>query len=100
MIPLRLPETFFDDTRGNTFEADIRKLVTIGLTTGKTRRNGSKFYDPDGKLTRGQLAAFTFRALKKLGVSFPSAPRKAAYFKDIGDNVFFGDVERLYPQLN
>lgn len=51
----------FEDTSGNTFEADIAKLAHAGITRGCNPPSNDEFC-PDAYVTRGQMAAFMVRA--------------------------------------
>lgn len=48
----------FDDDAGNAHEADIDRLAAAGITTGV----GERRYDPEGTLTRAQVASMLARA--------------------------------------
>jgi hypothetical protein len=52
----------FIDDNGNTFENDIDKLATAGVTKGCNPPTNN-MYCPDDFVTRGQMAAFLHRAL-------------------------------------
>lgn len=52
----------FGDDDGNTFEKDIDKLGTAGVTRGCNPPSNDRFC-PDDFVTRGQMAAFLHRAL-------------------------------------
>jgi hypothetical protein len=52
----------FTDDNGHTFEADIDKLGTAGVTAGCNPPANSRFC-PDDYVTRGAMAAFLHRAL-------------------------------------
>ena len=52
----------FTDDNGHTFESDIDKLGTAGVTKGCNPPSNTKFC-PDDSVTRGQMAAFLTRAL-------------------------------------
>lgn len=52
----------FTDDDGNTFETDIDKLATAGVTKGCNPPTNTE-YCPDDFVTRGQMAAFLHRAL-------------------------------------
>jgi hypothetical protein len=55
-------DLFIDDD-GNTFEADIDKLGTAGVTKGCNPPANDQ-YCPDDFVTRGQMAAFLHWALE------------------------------------
>lgn len=48
----------FSDTRNTTFESDVARLATAGITKGCTDDR----FCPDESVTRGQMAAFLHRA--------------------------------------
>ncbi len=52
----------FVDTRGHTFEDEVRKLATAGITLGCNPPANDRFC-PERAVTRGQMAAFLFRSL-------------------------------------
>jgi hypothetical protein len=52
----------FTDDNGHTFETDIDKLGTAGVTQGCNPPTNSRFC-PDDYVTRGAMAAFLHRAL-------------------------------------
>ncbi|MGI9584009.1 MAG: S-layer homology domain-containing protein [Acidimicrobiia bacterium] len=52
----------FDDDNNSIFETDIQKLATAGVTKGCNPPANTHFC-PDSKVTRGQFAAFLYRAL-------------------------------------
>ena len=53
----------FTDDDGSTFESDIDKLGTAGITKGCNPSANTRFC-PDAKVTRGQMAAFLVRAFQ------------------------------------
>lgn len=52
-------DTPFTDIDGSIFEADIEAIYAAGITQGAT----DTLYDPEGIVTRGQMASFIARAL-------------------------------------
>lgn len=56
-LPASTKDWFTDDD-GNTHEANINKLADAGITLGL----GGGLYDPDGFVTRAQMASFLARA--------------------------------------
>ncbi|MEA2002156.1 MAG: S-layer homology domain-containing protein, partial [Actinomycetota bacterium] len=54
--------TFIDVAPGSTFESDIAKLATAGITKGCNPPANTMFC-PGDNVTRGQMAAFLHRAL-------------------------------------
>jgi hypothetical protein len=60
-IPAGTPGTFTDDD-GSVFEQDIEALATAGITKG-CNPPANDLFCPGDAVTRGQMAAFLFRAL-------------------------------------
>jgi len=56
------PGVGFVDDDDSIFEADIEKLATAGITKGCNPPTNDRFC-PDDSVTRGQMAAFLYRAL-------------------------------------
>jgi hypothetical protein len=54
--------TDFTDDNDSIFETDIEKLAAAGITAGCNPPANNHFC-PDGRVTRGQMAAFLVRAL-------------------------------------
>src|SRR5690606_1385514 len=42
--------------------AEVAKAVQLGIISGKTNKDGSKYFDPNGVLTRGQMAKIIVEA--------------------------------------
>ena len=61
----------FVDTTASVFEADIDKLAAAGITRGCNPPANDRFC-PDDPVTRGQMAAFLFRALSSRGFEIVS----------------------------
>ena len=53
----QLDDPFIDDD-GSVFEDDIEKLAAAGITKGCNPGQGNTKFCPEGKVTRGQMAAF------------------------------------------
>ncbi len=53
----------FIDDDGSIFEKDIDKLATAGVTKGCNPSQGNTKFCPSNYVTRGQMAAFLYRAL-------------------------------------
>ncbi len=60
-LPPQDTDTFTDDN-GSVFEANIEALATAGITKGCNPPTNDR-YCPDANVTRGQMAAFLYRAL-------------------------------------
>ena len=88
---LRLPaanrDSFVDDD-DSIFENDINRLAAAGITKGCNPPRNDRFC-PEGKVTRGQMAAFLVRGFV-LRAGFGSD-----LFIDDDGSVFEGDIDRL-----
>ncbi len=82
------PTIDFTDDNDSIFQNDIEKLATAGITKGCCARDANTFC-PDGRVTRGQMAAFLVRALK-LTEQDPTID-----FTDDNDSIFQNDIEKL-----
>jgi predicted outer membrane repeat protein len=86
-----LPATstdFFTDDDDSVFEGDINRLAAAGITKGCNPPTSDMFC-PDGKVTRGQMAAFLVRAYGY------TAGAGANLFIDDDDSIFENDIDRL-----
>jgi len=83
----RLDNPFTDDD-GSIFEADIERLAAAGITKGCNPPASDRFC-PDGKVTRGQMAAFLVRAL-----GYSDAGGGDLFVDDDG-SIFEADIDRL-----
>ena len=77
----------FDDDTASIFEDDINRLAEAGITKGCNPPDND-MYCPNGKVTRGQMAAFLGRAYH-----LPSTTNHP--FKDIATSIFEVDIDRL-----
>jgi len=69
-----VPEDGFTDVAvSNVHESNIDCLVHFGVTVGKTTTT----YDPQGQVTRGQMASFVARAIEAVGTVLPANPPDA-----------------------
>ncbi len=87
---LTLPQTsvdFFVDDSSSIFQADINRLAASGITLGCNPPANTNFC-PDGKVTRGQMAAFL-----KRGFNLPGT--NTDFFTDDEASIFEGDINRL-----
>jgi hypothetical protein len=84
----RLDNPFTDDD-DSIFEADIERLAAAGITKGCNPSEGNTKFCPDGKVTRGQMAAFLVRALHYTDNG------GGDLFLDDDDSIFEGDIDRL-----
>lgn len=87
---LTLPPTsvdFFTDDSSSIFQADINRLAASGITLGCNPPANTNFC-PDGKVTRGQMAAFLKRGFNLPGTS-------TDFFTDDSSSIFEGDINRL-----
>ena len=80
---LRLPagDATFSDTSGHVFEADIAALASAGITRGCNPPANDRFC-PDEPATRGQMAAFLFRAIPGQPLAITSAALPAGQVGD------------------
>ncbi len=86
-----LPSTttdYFIDDNDSVFEGDINRLAASGITKGCNPPTNDRFC-PDGKVTRGQMAAFLVRAYRY------TAGLGADLFIDDDGTVFEADNDRL-----
>ena len=87
---LDLPSTatdYFVDDNDSVFEGDINAVAKAGITKGCNPPANDRFC-PDGRITRGQLAAFLRRAF-----DYPSSPTD--YFVDDNGSIYEGDINAL-----
>ena len=77
---------FYDDD-GSMFEADIEWLAAVGITLGCNPPDNNAFC-PDGRVTRGQMAAFLSRAL-----DLPDESRD--WFDDDDGTTFEADIQKI-----
>ena len=88
---LKLPASttdHFTDDDGSVFEADINRLAAAGITKGCNPPTND-LYCPDGKVTRGQMAAFLVRAF---GYTDDGG---GGLFSDTSGSIFARDIDRL-----
>jgi hypothetical protein len=78
----------FSDDDGSIFEDDIDRLATAGITKGCNPPDNTRFC-PDGKVTRGQMAAFLVRAM---GYTNDGG---GDLFTDDDGSIFERDIDRL-----
>ncbi|WP_110114270.1 S-layer homology domain-containing protein [Bacillus sp. CGMCC 1.16541] len=60
---------FPDVTENDDGYLDVAAAVQLGIISGKTNENGQPFFDPNGTLTRAQMAKILANAFKLAGVS-------------------------------
>ena len=84
LLVIRPPIDFADDD-DSIFEADIEWLYSVGVTQGTSPTT----FDPNGAVTRGQMAAFLVRALKY------TDDGGGDLFIDDDESIFRGDIDRL-----
>lgn len=87
---LNLPATsvdFFSDDANSVFQSDINRLAAAGITAGCNPPANTNFC-PDGKVTRGQMAAFLKRSFSLPGTT-------TDFFADDNTSIFEGDINRL-----
>ena len=80
---------FTDMTPGMKGYEEVAKAVQLGIISGKTAKNGTKYFDPTNQLTRGQMA----KVIVKTG-QFPE--RNTTLFSDVPkSNGFHNDIATL-----
>lgn len=83
----------FSDTDNLTYS---KEAVKWGYETGIAVGDTSGTYRPTASITRGEMAAMTYRALEKLiGTPAPDELKKDAGFTDLGDAFFTEAVNVL-----
>ncbi|MDJ0923012.1 MAG: SpoIID/LytB domain-containing protein [Acidimicrobiia bacterium] len=80
-------QDWFGDDDGITFEGDINRLATAGITFG-CNEDGTRFC-PNDTVSRAQMAAFLVRAF---GYSDPGAGN---WFTDDDGSIFESDIDKL-----
>ncbi|MHA6261044.1 S-layer homology domain-containing protein [Sporosarcina sp. CAU 1771] len=63
---------------------EVAKAVQLGIISGKTAKDGTKFFDPDNHLTRGQMAKVIVES-KKLAI------KQTTFFLDVPPSDGFHD---------
>ncbi len=81
-------EDFFIDDGNSIFESDINRLAAAGITKGCNPPENDRFC-PDGKVTRGQMAAFLVRAFGY------TDPGQGDLFTDDDGLIFANDIDKL-----
>ena len=76
----------FDDIKGHTHAANIRKVAAAGIAGGF----GDGNYKPDAPVSRGQMATFLFKAF-----DLPKATSTAPTFNDISSNPHRGAIRSV-----
>jgi hypothetical protein len=79
---------YFTDDGGSVFEADINRLAEAGITRGCNPPDNDLFC-PEGKVTRGQMAAFLVRAFDY------TDDGGGDVFVDDDGSTFEADIDRL-----
>lgn len=65
---------------------EVAKAMQLGIISGKTNADGSKYFDPSGKLTRGQMAKIIVESMNyKIDAShaFRDVPKSSGYYNYI-----------------
>lgn len=78
---------FTDFKKGDGFFTEVAEAVQAGIINGKTAKNGSRYFDPTGNLTRAEMALILTRAydipLDRMDVQFKDAPSQLSAQKAI-----------------
>ncbi len=79
----------FTDTGGSFAEADAACIYALGITTGTSATT----FEPGGKVTREQMAAFLARLWRALG---NTCPNNGTLFTDIASSFAKADIECIW----
>jgi hypothetical protein len=79
----------FDDLDGNVHGANVHCVAWYGITRGKSANR----FDPNGLVTREQMASFLARLLAESDVALPANPRDR--FEDDDGSVHEGSINAL-----
>ena len=74
---------FTDMSPSSNGYAEVAKAVQLGIISGKIKKDGSKYFDPAGKLTRGQMAKIIVETMNykiNTSFSFRDLPKSSGYF--------------------
>jgi len=66
--------------------AEVAKAVQLGIISGKIAKDGSKYFDPAGKLTRGQMAKIIVKTMGYKvdnSYSFRDVSASSGYYNDV-----------------
>ena len=85
---------WFTDDDGNTHEADINRIATLGITRGCATTPQPK-YCPEGHVTRAEMAAFLLRAV---GEPDPQ-PTVSNTYTDVAEGVWYTNYVLRFAQL-
>lgn len=70
---------------------EIARAVELGIINGKVAKDGTRYFDPNGKLTRGELAVILTETY-----DLSSTGEEANYFRDVkATSVFYSYVSIL-----
>lgn len=80
-----------DITPQSTGYYEIARAVELGIINGKVAKDGSRYFDPAGKLTRGELAVILTETY-----NLTTDKAEANYFRDVkASSVFYSYVSIL-----
>lgn len=74
---------FTDMSPGTYGYEEVAKAVELGIISGKTNKDGSKYFDPTGQLTRGQMAKIIVESMGYAindSISFRDVPKSSGYY--------------------
>jgi hypothetical protein len=81
-MPANTPNPGFTDMSGTTgFYKEVAQAVSLGIIQGKVAKDGSRYFDPNGNLTRSEMAQILTRTYK-----IPT-DRRDIGFKDVPTNM-------------
>jgi len=83
---------FTDMSPGSYGYAEVAKAVQLGIISGKTNADGTKYFDPLGKLTRGQIAKIIVESM-----NYPL--RGDSFFRDVPlENGYYHYISTLVAE--
>lgn len=78
---------FTDMKKGHAYYSYVAKLVDMGVIQGKIAKDGSRYFDPNGNLTRGEMAIILTKAydipLDRIDYNFKDVPATMSNQKNI-----------------
>ena len=82
VMPVKTLDPGFTDMSGtSSFYKEVSEAVRLGIIQGKVAKDGSKYFDPNGSLTRSEMAIILTRAYQ-----IPTDRRNIG-FKDVPDSL-------------
>lgn len=86
---------------------EVAKAVELGIISGKTHADGSKYFDPTGKLTRGQMAKIIVESMNYTiddSYTFQDVPKTNGFYNYIStlasESITTGYKDRTFKPNN